>query len=301
MKESHFLNAKNRRYFWFVVVGMFILAGVLFMDSTFAQTGSLDVEGRRAQLESELAGLEKEISAQRDILQAKQRETVSLERDVDILDAQINESELRIRSRNLTIQKLSEEANSKEDLIDSLSEKLIREKESLAQLIRKTNEIDSFSLVEVVFSNEDISQFFIDLDSFESIKAGLQESFVLIEETKGITAEQKRVLEEKKIEEVELKALQELQQDRIEDKRYERNQILKVTKGEEKVYQQILDSKERDAATIRNALFALRDTAAIPFGKAVEYANNAFDKTGVRPALILGIITQESNLGENIC
>jgi len=299
MKEVYFLNTGNTRQFWFAIVSILVFTGAVFIDNTLAQTGSLDIDGRRAQLESELAELEKEIDAQRGILDAKQRETVSLERDVDILDAQINESELRIRSRNLTIQKLGNEAQSKEEMIGSLSEKLIREKESLAQLIRKTNEIDSFSLVEVMFSNEDISQFFIDLDSFDSIKAGLQESFVLIEETKDITEEQKRVLEEKKIEEVELKALQELQQDRIEEKRYERNQILKITKGQEKVYQQILESKERDAATIRNALFALRDTAAIPFGEAVGYANKAFKETGVRPALILGIITQESNLGEN--
>jgi membrane-bound lytic murein transglycosylase B len=47
-------------------------------------------------------------------------------------------------------------------------------------------------------------------------------------------------------------------------------------------------------------LFALRDTAAIPFGKALEYANEATAKTGVRPAFLLAVLTQESNLGENV-
>ncbi len=299
MKRISFLNLTISRVLLIAILGALMFFLAFFGTDVFAQTKTLDVAGRRAQLESELEKLEKEIDVQKNILQVKQKETVSLERDVNILNVQINESELRIKSRNLTIQKLKDDAKSKEELIDSLSQKLTREKESLAQLIRKTNEIDSFSLVEVIFSNKDISEFFIDLDSFDSIKAGLQDSFVTIEKTKNTTTEQKKALEEEKIEQSKLRTLQKLQQNRIEDKRYERKQILKTTKGEERIYQKILESKQRDATTIRNTLFALRDTAAIPFGKAVEFANKASRQTGVRPALILGIITQESNLGEN--
>lgn len=299
MKETRHPILIIPRQFWVLIALMSIFMLTVFVSNVLAQTNTLDIAGRRAQLESELEKLEKEIDVQKSILQVKQKETVSLERDVNILNVQINESELRIKSRNLTIQKIKDDAESKEKLIDSLSQKLDREKESLAQLIRKTNEIDAFSLVEVIFSNKDISEFFIDLDSFDSIKAGLQDSFVTIKETKNTTTEQKKALEEEKIEQSKLRTLQKLQQNRIEDKRYERKQILRTTKGEERIYQKILESKQRDAATIRNTLFALRDTAAIPFGKAVEFANKASRQTGVRPALILGIITQESNLGEN--
>ena len=45
-------------------------------------------------------------------------------------------------------------------------------------------------------------------------------------------------------------------------------------------------------------MFALRDTGAIPFGEALEYATRAGKRTGVRPALILGVLTQETKLGE---
>jgi len=276
-----------------------VATGGLFLQQVLAQATSGDVSARRAALEAELSGIEKEIEAQRVILAAKQRETVSLERDVSILDAQISEAQLSIRARNLSIQKLTGDIGTKNEIIDSLSEKTLREKESLAQLLRKTNELDSFSLVEVVLSNEDLSQFFIDLDSFDAIKASLQESFTIIEETKTATAAQRNALEEKKTEEVELRALQELQKQRVEDKRKERNKILAATKGQEKAYQKILDAKEQDAASIRAELFALRGSAAIPFGTALDLANKASAKTGVRAALILGVITQESNLGEN--
>ncbi|MCR4330326.1 MAG: lytic murein transglycosylase [Patescibacteria group bacterium] len=282
-----------------LLMGVLIFAVGIEIQRTFAQSTQDTVDSRKAQLENELSGLEKEIEAQQKILSEKQREKVSLERDVAILDAQISEAQLSIKVRNLTIQKLGTDIGVKEQIIGSLSDKIDREKESLAQLIRKTNEIDSFSLVEVVLSNEDLSAFFIDLDSFDSIKASLQESFNVIETAKNTTTQQRDALEEKKIEEVELRTIQELQKGRIEEKRTERNKILAATKGQEKAYQQILKDKEKTAAAIRAELFALRDSAAIPFGKAVEYATRVGAKTGVRPAFILSILTQESNLGEN--
>jgi len=284
----------NFRYGFMVAILM-----VSFIGVSYAQVGSEEIDNRRAVLESELAEIEKEIDDQRKVLEDKQRETVSLERDVAILDAQINKSRLSIKARNISISGINNDIGSKQNTIESLDEKLVREKQSLAQLIRKTNEIDSFSLVEVVLSNEDLSEFFVDLDSFSAIKESLNESFSVIEKTKDINTTQKKILEEKKLEEVELRGIQELQKRSIESKKGERNKILAVTKGEEAAYQKILDDIKKDATAIRNELFTLRGTAAIPFGEALDLANLASKQTGVRTALILGIITQESNLGEN--
>jgi hypothetical protein len=66
------------------------------------------------------------------------------------------------------------------------------------------------------------------------------------------------------------------------------------------VYQNILKAKQKSAAQIRSELFAFRDSAAIPFGTALDYANLASQKTGVRPALILGVLKQETDLGSNL-
>lgn len=278
---------------------LFVVAAFYGLRHVYAQDSSA-VDARRAQLETELSVLETEINEQRDILDEKQREKVSLERDVAILDAQIRESELSIRARNLSIKQLSAEIAEKEDTIDVLSDRIVREKESLAQLIRKTREIDSFSIVEVVLSNKNLSEFFVDIDSFDAIRQSLRESYTVIEETRKDTSEERDVLEDKQIEETELRTLQELQQERIEDKRGERNNLLTITKGQEATYQEILSTKEKSAASIRAELFTLRGSAAIPFGEALDLANMVGVKTGVRPALILGIITEETNLGENI-
>ncbi|MAG12200.1 hypothetical protein CL630_00095 [bacterium] len=266
----------------------------------FAQATTDDVLKRRAQLEEELVGLEARIEVQQVILQEKQRETVSLERDVAIVDAKIQSAELSIRARNLSIQKLGSAIGTKENIIVNLTDKLGREKQSLAQLIRKTRELDAFSLAEVILANKNFSEFFSDADSFNAIKAALQESFEKIELTKDKTNTEKNTLEDKRGEEQDLRQIQELQKRRIEEDKDEKREILEISKGQESIYQNIIANIEKDAATIRTELFVLSGTDAIPFERALELANIASRKTGVRSALVLGVIAQESNLGENV-
>lgn len=86
----------------------------------------------------------------------------------------------------------------------------------------------------------------------------------------------------------------------IQKRESEKNVLLKINKGQEAAYQSVLAERQKKAAQIRAALFALRDSASIQFGKALEYATAASLKTGVRPAFILAILKQESNLGQNV-
>jgi len=141
---------------------------------------------------------------------------------------------------------------------------------------------------------------FEDLDAFEVVKVSLSNSFDLIAETREAVENQKAVLQEEQTEEQILRRIQVLEKQKVENRKEEKDEILDVTKGQEEIYQKIIKEKEKTAAEIRSALFSLRDSAAIPFGKAYDFAKQASAKTGVRPALILGILAQESNLGENV-
>ncbi|MEK7558293.1 MAG: hypothetical protein AAB507_00500 [Patescibacteria group bacterium] len=284
----------QKRFFLFVLIFLFS-----FGLHTFAQTAE-DVANRRAQLEGDLKSLESEIDAQRKILADKQKESVSLERDVAILDAKIKEADLSIKARNLSINKLSSEINDKQKTIGILSEKIDREKESLAQLLRKTRELDESSAIEFMLSGEKISQFFSDADAFISINSALQDSVEVVSQNKDETALEKKSLEGKKEEEVSLRKIQELQRKRIAQDKTERNNLLKITRGKESEYQKVLSAREKSAAAIRSELFVLQGSKAISFEKAYEYALLVEEKTGTRPAFLLGIITEETNLGENL-
>src|SRR3989344_5914822 len=99
-----------------------VLAVLLFFPvAVFAQVSSSDVLARRAELERELAAIEAEVGVQRDILQAKQRESISLERDIAIFDAKIQAATLSIKARDIAIKKLSADISSKEATLSALS------------------------------------------------------------------------------------------------------------------------------------------------------------------------------------
>jgi hypothetical protein len=284
----------------FFVTGTLILGFVLPWVGYEAQAQIDSTDVRKEQLKAELMLLELEINKERESLMDKQREAASLERDVGILTSNINKSRLEIRARDIAVSNLLSEIDEKGLLIESLDFKMEREKQSLGQLMRKTNEIDEYSLVEVMLAKENLSDFFIDVDSFESIKQALNQSFTVITTYKNETAAERARLEEKRLEEVNLRQIQDLEKRRLEIAEAEKQELLEVTKGEEAKYQSIIASKEQSAAEIRAALFALRGTQAIPFEQAYSLAKRAERQTGVRPAFLLGLIATESNLGENV-
>ncbi|MBI4129011.1 MAG: lytic murein transglycosylase [Parcubacteria group bacterium] len=256
-------------------------------------------EERRARLEQELVLIEKDIAEKRGSLSEKQKERATLERDIAILDDQIAIAKRQIKHRDLTISKLRDDIGDKKKAIGDVDKKAARSAQSVAQLIRRTREIDDISLAELMLSGS-LTDVFADIDNFEMIQRDLDRSFDEMALLRSDLSSRKVALEGKQSEEEQLRRLQVLEKQAIEKREGEKKNILTLTKGVEKAYQQLIASREQQAAAIRAALFDLRDSKAIPFGKAYEYAKEASDRTGVRAALILAILREESNLGENV-
>lgn len=257
------------------------------------------VEERRIRLEQELAVIEQDIVQKRGVLSEKQKERTSLERDIAILDNQIAIAQQQIKHRDITLANIRDDISDKLVAITELDKKVGRSEDSLAQLIRRSREIDDVSLAELVLSGS-LTDFFRDMDEFQIVQQALDTSFDEMALLRNDLSERKASLENKQSEEEQLRRLQVLERQAIEKKESEKQKILTVTKGEEKTYQQLIAERESQAAQIRSALFNLRDSAAISFGSALQYAKEASASTGVRPALTLAILRQETNLGENV-
>ncbi len=270
---------------------------------TYSSAEEIDpnaVINQRQQLEEQLQQLEKQIDSYNSIIQGKQKQATTLERDIAIFDAQIEKAKLEIKMRTIQINELSHGIEDKSATIQSLSEKIDQERESLAELLRKTQEIDSNSLLEVFLSQSDWSDFFRETDSFDSLQNSIHGSLDEMRGTKQQTEDEKTDLENQKAEQTQLKGIQEMEKNRLTGAELEKQKILKATKGEEAKYQKYLKDTQKTAANIRSQLFLLTGSPSIPFEKAVEYATLAWKTTGVRPAFLLGVIAEESNLGANI-
>ena len=256
---------------------------------------------QRARIEAQLKIVEQQMILQQNLVDGKKQERQSLERDLNIIDGEVKKAQLGIQARALAISSLTQQIGDKEELIVILDGRLDKQRVSLGELIRQTETVDDFSLVEILLSNKNFSDFFTDVESFHAVKKSLNDSLDALSEIKGDNEVQKLSLEEKQLAEAKLKKLQELEKKEIEAKEKEKGHILGVTKGEEKAYKELLASQQKTASQLRNALFQLLGgSGAIPFPEAVSLAQFAGDKTGVSPGLILGILEQESNFGSHI-
>lgn len=275
-----------------------LFAGMYVAHSTHAQMGEDVIAKRRAELEAQLANLEQLINQQQALLADKRTERVTLERDMKMIDAEIEKARISIRAQEAVIANLEDEIVDTHATILTLSERIDLERDTLARLLQYTAETDERTLAELVFSEKDFSYFFEEVDHLSVVKEALRESFLALEMLRTKNEKMKESLENRKMSEAELKQLQQLQRSKLQSQEVEKARILRVTKGEEASYQQLITANERSAAQIRSELFELRGSSAINLGDAIEFANFASTKTGARPALILGVLKQETRLGE---
>lgn len=290
MPKGHFLFARKS---FFVLFFVFILS---FSVSAYALTQ----DEQEAQWRAELEQTEKDIAKWQEILSNTKANTKSLQQEADVLNAKIQQAKALIKKKNIAISQLEQDIAKKNSRIKTLEEKIVSGHESLSQIIRKTNEIDEFSLPEVMLGNKNISDFFSDIDTFQSVNRSLADLFLEIRATKDLTEKEKSLLDKQKNKETDTRAAAEVEKKQVEKNEAEKAYLIKVNKTQEKTYEQVLAERQKKAAQIRAALFSLRDSAAIPFGDALKYAEEAGKKLGVRPAFLLAILTQESNLGQNV-
>lgn len=249
----------------------------------------------------ELANIENQLA---DLL-AKQKEqqknTGTLKGDVDYLTSQINALKTKVKARSLVIAQLKVSIKEKNSKIESLLDKIDRQHASIAQLLRNTNDFDNENIVHLLVADQSLSDFYNDLESYASIKAAVKTSIDEIKGVKSETEAEKQDLEKKQNLETDAKAELESAQKKVAQSEAEKKALLAISKQKEAVYQQQAAQKKAQADKIRAALFPLAGTTQkIEFGTALLYANEVKGKTGVDPAFLLAILTQESNLGANV-
>jgi len=290
-----------RKFGRFLILAL-ILIGVFGATTNFtarAQT-AVDVEAQRAKLQAELEAEERAIAEQTKVLQAKQKETATYQGEVNLLKAQIKRAETNIRAKKIAIERLDSDIAEREGRITVLQAKIKHEQDSLAELLRQTRDADTLSLAEIVLDDGRFSELFANLDDFQAVQTSLHRSFATLRDSQTEAKKEREALAERKDRELDAKATIEYEKKVVAKKESEKQILLSVSKNQEQAVKTVLTARQKRAAQIRSALFALRDTAAIPFGKALEFATAASQQTGVRPAFVLAILKQESNLGENV-
>jgi peptidoglycan hydrolase CwlO-like protein len=265
-----------------------------------AQAVSCETPAEKKACQAQYDELQKEIAAQQAIISQTQAKEKTIGTGITQLTAQITAAQKDIDAKNIQLKQLASDIKAKSNTITELEGRIAAGHDSLASLLRQQNVLDDASLPEIAFSSEDLSSFFADADAFVSVESNLQTLFDAIRNDKAQTEEQKAALAANQNKVTDAKYEVQTKQGQIAASKTQQQQLLAVTKSTEAAQQQVLAANQAKAAAIRAALFPLRDAAAIQFGDALKYAQNAQKATGVDPALVLAILTQESNLGQNV-
>lgn len=219
----------------------------------------------------------------------------TLKKKIQNLEYQINQSTVKVKGLNVQIADTQHSIN-------ETSKKIENSKKQMVTVLRSIYEEDKKNSIEILLEGN-LSDFFSNLAYLENLNSKINE---LLESTKNLQSylQGQKLKMDGEVDQLQKTiALQGLQKKESEQSQKQQQQYLNLTEAQ---YQQQLQEKkeiDRLAAEIRNRIFQLAgvpDIEAPSFGQAVEIARYVESITGVRPALLLAVLQQESSIGRNV-
>ncbi|MBI2640882.1 MAG: lytic murein transglycosylase [Candidatus Sungbacteria bacterium] len=267
------------------MVGVFLL----FTATAYAQEDG----AKRSELERQLEQLEQEASQLDSNLQKTQGETRTLANETATLNTEIKRRELEIKRLTLVIKKTALEVQNKEAGIGVLSRKIDKSRKALAAGLFLVYVYDQDNTLTVLLKNGNLSDFFTSVNNLQKVESRLQGALGEFRDDRTELEEEKNELEEFQEDQQDLKALQDVERRFLAQKKKEKDELLRLTKGKEALFQQLLQSKKRDIATLKTQLFYIEKTG-ITAEDAVRMATLAANRAGIRPAFLLALLEVET-------
>jgi peptidoglycan hydrolase CwlO-like protein len=233
---------------------------------------------------------------------ATEQEKKTLQNQIRILRNRISQLDLQIRQSTIVIGDLGQQIQNTEQSIRETIAKIEENTQMLSAVLRVIYEEDQRSLIEILLS-EGVSDFFENLVALEALGDKNKEVLEDIKDLKDYLESQKKILGGEKTELEGVVRGQTLQLQESQTARREQERLLGMTEAQYQDYIQQKEITEQRAAEIRARIFQLAGISEVEmptFGEALEIAQWVEQQTGVRPALLLSIITQESALARNV-
>lgn len=229
---------------------------------------------------------------------AEQKKTLSSQ--ISSLKKKVQNLVYQINQGNVIIKDLALQISDTKSSIDKITLQIEESKDQISNVLRSINEEDQKSQVEILLEGN-LSDFFNNLVYLGGLNSKIRNLLKNTEDLKQYLQGQQDKMDDEKDQTEKTVKIQALQKQESESTKKQQEGLLKLTEAE---YQKQLQQKqetEKKAVEIRARLFELIGVPKAPtFGEAYEIAKYVSNITGVRPALILAVITQESNLGKNV-
>jgi membrane-bound lytic murein transglycosylase B len=284
---------------------MLVASALLFAcfsaPAVMGQTTLEQVSTERSELQKQLAELEKEIAGYQSQLKTikGQKNTLvnrisELKKQQELIAAQMKMISLQVsdlETQEMDIQKTADAALARGKSIQESMKTVI------SAIAREDDRPFLYSLV----MSDSLSEAFADRNAYVRLAGELGGLLRGRQAALDEANASLRTIAAKREQKNELLRMQGLQQKQLIGSVSSQNALLSQTKGKESAYQAQLSDTQKEVAAIRNRLYRLLEVSKqITFGQAVAIAQWAEGQTGVRAAFLLAVLTQESNLGQNV-
>ena len=242
---------------------------------------------------------EQSLQIAEDITKTQQQKN-TLQNQITTLKKKITGLEYQINQGTLMVKDLSAQISDTQASINKTNVRIQDSQNQIASILRSIYQEDQKPAF-VILLEGDISDFFSNIAYLESLNSRVSD---LLESTKNLASyleSQKNKMDAEKGSLQKTIQTQTLLKKENEQNKKQQDSYLKLTEAQ--YQQQLKDKQESDklAASVRARIFDLLGVSSAPtFGQAYDIAKYVSGLTGVRAALIMAVLTQESNLGKNV-
>ncbi len=227
----------------------------------------------------------------------------NLNYEIKLINNKVKSLNYQIYKNNLIIKDLSIQIKDTEKSIGETEKKIDEIKNKLGTILELRREEDKRSFIELFLSDNNLSDFFDDIIALEALNRKTQDLLSQIKKLEESLVSQQKIMLSNKTDLEKRQILADLQKRKNEEAKKEKNKLLMITKGKKSLYQKYLKEAESEAEKIRKKIFELAQVSekqSLTMEEAYRLAVSVGKITGIRPALLLGLLKVESNIGNNV-
>jgi membrane-bound lytic murein transglycosylase B len=257
----------------------------------------------KAQLQAQLQDLQSQISQLQGQLGSIESQKNTLQSKIKQLQNQQQTLALQVQATNLQIEQIDDQINQSQAQIAADQAQVQMQQGQIAQMLDLINSQDQTPILYALASGKDLADVFDAIQNYASTTDALG---AVVNKTKNIETQLQADIQgfnQQQGSAQNYLGIQGLEQQQLAESTSEQNDLLKQTKGKESDYQIAISGTQAQASQIEAQLYQLAgggSTSAVTFGQAADIAKGVSAITGIDEAFLLAILTQESDLGQNV-
>ena len=250
-------------------------------------------EEKKLSIMEQIDALEKEAEGITSNINETKKEASTLKNEISILNGDIRRREIEIKKLALAVKQAEIDIGDKSERIVITEERVRSNKKTLASMLNVLNDYENQGIFSVLIRYRTLSAFLLAVDDIFSVQKTVKNIIADLKSEDEELKSEKANLEEFQEGQANLKSLEEIEKRGVEQKKQERDHLLRVTQGKETLFQQELQKKKKDIAALRTQLFYLEKTG-ITAEDALKFAGLAASRAGIRTSFLLAILEVET-------